>query len=102
MTTTVLTDEQISDVGERMMYGDGWSLSFARAIEQAVLQSPEIQALRKDAERYRFMRNTSCEENEALLNKAVKEIKSRIPEGLNAPRYEDYDAGIDAAMEKRT
>ena len=29
---------------------------FARAIEQAVFQSPEIQALRKDAKRYRHLR----------------------------------------------
>lgn len=29
---------------------------FAREIEQAVLQSPEIQTLRNDAERYRYLK----------------------------------------------
>lgn len=56
-TETVLTDEQIS----RMRYKEFvvWREEdheaierFARAIEQAVLQSPEIQELRKDAERW--------------------------------------------------
>jgi hypothetical protein len=57
----VLTDEQVGD-----LYLD-WYCFFKdnpgsaglciRAIEQAVLQSPEIQALRKDAERYRFCRS---------------------------------------------
>lgn len=52
MTNTVLTDEQIRDFHVWDMY------DFARAIEQAVLQSPEIQALKKDAERYRWLRDS--------------------------------------------
>lgn len=60
MTNTVLTNEQIRNLGEE------WSCFFPevgyeddciRDIEQAVLQSPEIQALKKDAERYRWLRN---------------------------------------------
>lgn len=41
----VLTDRQIRDIRDATL-----APMFARAIEQAVLQSPEIQALRKDAE----------------------------------------------------
>lgn len=47
-TETVLTDEQIVACGSNSEINGPYS--FARAIEQAVLQSPEIQALRKDAE----------------------------------------------------
>lgn len=61
MSTTILADEQIDatlasldclfwDVSE------GATHDFARAIEQAVPQSPEVQALRKDAERYRWLK----------------------------------------------
>ncbi|GAA0237478.1 hypothetical protein GCM10009125_27960 [Castellaniella daejeonensis] len=59
-TETVLTDADIHDKYQRIT---GYRstppvvLDFARAIEQAVLQSPEIQALRKDAERYRHLRD---------------------------------------------
>lgn len=63
-----------------------------RAIEQAVLQSPEIQALRKDADRYRHLRD------EAEL----------CPHDIfNAWWLSDHgnpqtlDAAIDAAMEQK-
>ena len=60
-TDTVLTDEQIGAIfdaeADNPTHQAGWKLfDLARAIEQAVLQSPEIQALRKDAERYRWLR----------------------------------------------
>ena len=42
---SVLTDRQIRDIRDATL-----APMFAHAIEQAVLQSPEIQALRKDAE----------------------------------------------------
>jgi len=50
-TETVLTNDEIMSEWE----GTDNALSFARAIEQAVLQSPEIQALREDAERIRAL-----------------------------------------------
>ena len=52
-TETVLTNDEIYSLG--MSHDVNGPYSFARAIEQAVLQSPEIQALRKDAERYRCL-----------------------------------------------
>ena len=53
---SVLTDAQCLAIGT---FGQSplKRLGHARAIEQAVLQSPEIQALRKDAERYRHLRD---------------------------------------------
>lgn len=46
-TKTILTDEEIM----REYHRTHAVLDFARAIEQAVLQSPEIQALKRDSER---------------------------------------------------
>lgn len=54
MSTTILTDEQIRDIAVEIALCDQGGL--ARAIEAAILQSPEIQALREDAERYRAWR----------------------------------------------
>lgn len=61
MTTTVLTDEQIAqalNLAGATDYADvplSYDLEIARAIEQAVLQSPEVQAWRRDAEAFRLM-----------------------------------------------
>ena len=59
MTTTILTDEQI----ESALISAGYvradfkltpqALANSSAIEQAVLQSPEVRAWKKDAERWR-------------------------------------------------
>lgn len=50
---------------------------FARAIEQAVLQSTEIQALRKDAERYRYIKKgdlqISGEELDDLIDSEMEQ-----------------------------
>ena len=62
-TITILTDKEIIAIGNQASAiepgENGYILpvTFARAIERAVLQSPEIQALRKDAERYRWLRD---------------------------------------------
>ncbi|WP_442592510.1 hypothetical protein ACSBPU_12985 [Parapusillimonas sp. JC17] len=58
-TETVLPEFQIDNLSAGI-YGaraDPARIDFARAIEQAVLQSPEIRALRKDAERYHEVRS---------------------------------------------
>lgn len=47
-----LTTENISEIMEAVNFTYE-PTKFARAIEQAVLQSPEVQRLRKDAERWR-------------------------------------------------
>lgn len=71
-------------------------LEFARAIEQAVLQSPEVQRLREDAERYRFLRRHTA--------------PLRLAESLGIPRKQvkrsddpaaRVDEMCDAAMEKQ-
>lgn len=61
-TKTVLTEAEIIAIGHQARAIESGEkgyilpIAFARAIEQAVLQSTEIQALRKDAERYRYMK----------------------------------------------
>lgn len=57
-TETVLTDEQIKQILISTSDEDLMAiLPFARAIEQAVLQSAEMRVLRKDSERYRHLRD---------------------------------------------
>ena len=59
-TETKLTDEQVRDIIEDIAWPNEeifkFAVKVARAIEQAMLQSTEIQELRKDAERYRYIR----------------------------------------------
>lgn len=54
-TETVLTPIELANICQD--YAPNEDMAMARAIESAVLQSPEIQALRKDAERYRHLRD---------------------------------------------
>lgn len=101
-TETILTDEQImhlwdtrvGDPCESMPLVDSDKTAFARAIEQAVLQSPEVQALRKDAGRYRYLRDDLRHDDERW--DAVSSWNhSNIPTA-------EFDSAVDAAMEKQT
>lgn len=77
-TDTVLTDKQILDPLKPLGI-KGFretALSAGRAIGQAVLQSPEVQAWKKDAERYRFMRSV---ENGAVLEAAIDAAMEKQP-----------------------
>lgn len=61
-TETILTDEEIITLGQQARAiesgGNGYILpvTFARAIEQAVLQSEQVQAWKRDTERYRHIK----------------------------------------------
>lgn len=48
-TETILTDFQLIEICQK--YGPFENMELSRAIEQAVLQSPEVQALKRDKER---------------------------------------------------
>lgn len=48
-TETILTDFQLIEICQK--YGPLENMDLSRAIEQAVLQSPEVQALKRDKER---------------------------------------------------
>ena len=50
-TETILTDFQLIEICQK--YGPLENMDLSRAIEQAALQSPEVQALKRDKERMR-------------------------------------------------
>jgi|SRR5690625_1288120 len=62
----------------------------------ASLQSPEVQALRKDAERYRRLRGMTWHSSPLCV---VSIPKKSVRPGLDCPSGDRMDAAIDAAME---
>lgn len=108
MTTEpqILTDEQIAqtlnDVGVTE-YADvplRYDLEIAHAIKQAILQSPEIQALRKDAERYRAIRAASGSDDGVFCG-AVFDYACENFTNPGRPTADEYDGAIDAAMREQ-
>lgn len=99
-TETVLTDAEIITIGQQARAieagENGYILpvTFARAIQEAVLQSPEVQALRKDAKRMR--RNTLLAVLGKLNSNPYSLTKS---ECIDVVREMFEEA--DAAMEKQ-
>lgn len=76
---------------------------YAHAATKAVLQSPEIQALRKDAERYRWLRDGGNDDIGVVMGFDCVDIGSTgvagtYREGLEG---EHLDKAIDASMEKQ-
>lgn len=96
MSTTILTDEQIEDAAwDNRMENSRAEISatafkYARAIEQAVLQSEQVQAWKKDAERLDWL----ADPNNSIGN--VQLPTECVTENLHSLR-----AAIDAAMEKQ-
>ena len=78
-----------------------WQLinEFARAIEQAVLQSPEIQALRMDARRYRWLKEKMLGIDFDWQEAGITALSFEMPDGCAYGG--DCDQNIDAAMEKQ-
>lgn len=75
-----------------------------RAIERAVLNSPEIQALRKDAERYRRLRRGDIEDVAVVqgldaMDYGSSAVVSTYSEELVT---EELDEVIDAVMENKS
>lgn len=99
-TEQILTDEEVQGILSRVY---NYPLSQIhprdirawRAIEQAVLQSPEMQALRKDAARYQEIRNrlTGASYDPAFFDDLFKAGCIGHPE--------EVDEEIDAAMEQQ-
>lgn len=98
-TDTVLTIDFIADA---MQAHDDDLLAFARAIEQAVLQSEQVQAWKKDAARYRWLRDEADGEGVCVVR-----IDYWSDEYIGQAHCDVYggeflDKEIDAAMEKKT
>lgn len=101
--TKVLTDEQLIQI---LKFGDS-SITMGRAIEQAVLNSPDVVAMRKDLEEYVGIANELATENEALRKDAERYrwVKANLQANYDLPGIyylpdETYmwDATVDAAM----
>ena len=98
-TETVLTDFQIFDCFDRqcaemVINFDADEIHpIGRAIEQAVLQSPEVQAWKLDAERYRWLRQAGVDHS--------TDIDVVDAEGC-CLNEEELDDAIDTAMESKT
>lgn len=105
-TETILTLEQIHHLWDTrvMEPTEAYPLVasdkiiFARAIEQAVLQSPEIQELRRDAELYRTLRKMRWNDSPLCV---VRNPKESVRLGSDCPSDERLDLMILAAMEQQ-
>lgn len=104
--TKILTDEQIEEIRHKAVMGfDGTKQPFdvaARAIGQAVLQSPEVVAMRKDAERYRRLRRGSIKDVAVVrgldaMDYGSSGVASTYSEEIDG---DDLDAATDAAMQE--
>lgn len=130
MTTTILTDAAKESVDEAIAAAlgdaydctrvwDAWSYGtmgpddfslvaedsdrlreITEAAIQAVLQSPEIQALKKDAARYRWLREQPNDTEAPRIDVVYWVPSYDVNEG-EGMRSEALDAAIDAAMEKQ-
>lgn len=101
-TETVLTDEQIQWIGSGARLSEyGGALAFARAIEQAVLQSPEVQQMRKDAERYQFCRSQSSPAEIHIHGVEMGLAGDSLDEAMDSEMREWKSIEGDAAMEKK-
>lgn len=119
-TETILTPEQVDVLLEGVLRASGSRLgnytyqktldelrSSIRAIEQAVLQSPEMQALRKDAGRYKFIRSKVSASNMDPLGRPMRQFHyDRLPDPIGNPLKGSVaghlDDAIDASMEKQS
>ncbi len=116
MSTTILTEVQIQCIGLEMpsMPLKGSLVEFARAIEQAVLQSTEVQAWKRDAEIYRALVANchTCSSNFEKSGVNEGKIKSmtisiRVGENTNPGMQESLRSLLEefrercAAMEKQ-
>lgn len=104
---TVLTDEQVRNIIEDVAWPNEevfkFAVEVARAIEQAILRTEQVQALRKDAERYRWLRQGGIKDIAVVrgldaMDYGSSAVVSTYSEELVA---EELDEAIDNAMEKQ-
>ncbi|MFT0547462.1 hypothetical protein ACMHYO_14165 [Allopusillimonas ginsengisoli] len=111
MIKTVLTQDQINDLLEGVLRASGSRLgnysykkslddldSAMRAIESAVLASPEVVGMRLDAERYRALRGMWWHDSPLCV---VSRPKESLRLGVDCPTTGRLDAAIDAAMKEQ-
>ena len=102
-TKTVLKNKVIAELFHKHQCDQ----AFARAIEQAVLQSEQVQEWKRDAERYKYIRLKVSASNVNQLGRPMRQFHfDRLPDPLNNPLKGSVaghlDDAIDAAMEQQT
>ena len=92
-TETILTNYQIHSIlHDNFLPFSTQTEGFARAIEQAVLQSPEVQELREDALRYQWIFEADMDAQTMTFETLIAGVALRN-------RVKKYaDAAIDAAI----
>ncbi|MGB6105669.1 MAG: hypothetical protein WBF88_17640 [Pusillimonas sp.] len=111
-TDAALTDEQIEDIIEDIAWPNEEVMQFGKTValtvEQAVLQSPEIQALRKDAERWQKIAGHVYEIKRTHENSPENRVRRiQVDIRKNSPSPSKWlesvvdDLVVDAAMEKQ-
>lgn len=104
---TVLTDEHISEVFLKFCDAENAEFSdVARAIEQAVLQSEQVQAWKRDAERFQKIASHVYEikrTHKRCGDNAVRRLQLDIRNHTPSPTnwLEEAVDELDAAMEKQ-
>ena len=93
---TILTEELIDQLADKYLWGHDQFLGviegteeFARAIEQAVLQSPEVQALKRDKERLDWL---------AVVDNRIGNVQ--LPKACVERNLHSLRDAIDDAMEQ--
>lgn len=115
-TVTILNTEQVDALLEGVLRASGSRLgnytyqktldelrSSIRAVEQAVLESPEIQALRKDAERILFIADDGCEFATWIQDDYTTKYRLEWNRGAEwqSEWFDTPEDAIDAAMEQQ-
>lgn len=105
-TETVLTDKQIIKILEEIRPecdGLDKAIIVSRAIEKAVLQSPKVRALRKDAERIQFVADKHCMFDTRMQADGTTKYRLGWNAGIKWQDnwFDSPSAAIDAAMEKQ-
>lgn len=102
---TVLTpadkDNFVSDLVD---YGTDFAAplyAVVESIEQAVLQSAEVQRLREDAGRWQAFRGAIVTKGTDFLDRLETNLENAIDNNDGTPTEDQIDAAIDAAMEKQ-
>lgn len=97
-TETILTDEHIKTLTLSMSDHDLMQvIPFARAIEQAVLQSEQVQAWKRDVERLDWLE--SCEDSHGFCHAGYGDYIYYAHQVPGMPTVREV---IDAAMEQKT
>lgn len=104
-TETILMDDQVRNIIEDVASPNEevfkFTVEVARAIEQAVMQSEQVRALRRDAARYRATRAGLVGTDPGYGDRFCAYCDAEGIEQAVEITEDQFDADTDAAMEKQ-